>query len=299
MIDFVRTADTRFAHLPDYPFDAHYLEVDGLRMHYVDEGARDGSVILLLHGEPSWSFLYRHMISRLRAKYRVLAPDLIGFGKSDKPIRIEDYTVARHVRWLRQLVERLDLQDITLFGQDWGASLGLRLATENRSRFARIVIGNGFLPGRAGTHANRWVVRLWRGFTRLSPRIPVGRIVDAASGRRLSAEERRAYDAPFPSSAHLAGVRAFPKLIPMSERDPASEDNARAWAALERWDKPFLTLFSDGDPVLGEMDALFQARVPGTAGQPHARVRGGHFLQEASGPELAERIDAWLERLQA
>lgn len=291
MVDFVRTPDSRFEGIPDYPFEPHYVEVEGLRMHYVDAGPRDASPVLLLHGEPSWSFLYRYMIPKLVADgHRAIAPDLIGFGKSDKPTRQGDYTVARHVRWVGALIRALDLEDITLFGQDWGSTIGLRLAAENEARFGRIVIGNGLLAGAKGVETNRGIIRLWQAFTRWSPWIPVGRIVSRASGRALTTAEVRAYDAPFPSGEYLAAVRVFPRLIPMSSADPATADNVAAWSVLQRWTKPFLTVYSNGDPVLGEMDALFQKRVPGASGQPHARVEGGHFLQEVAGPELARHI---------
>jgi haloalkane dehalogenase len=194
------------------------------------------------------------------------------------------------VRWVGALVEALNLDDITLFGQDWGSSIGLRLAAENEERFGRIVIGNGLLAGETGIETKRWVIRLWQAFTRWSPWIPVGQIVSRSSGRTLTDAEVRAYDAPFPSREYLAGVRVFPQLIPMSSDDPATADNVAAWEVLKRWTKPFLTVYSNGDPVLGAMDALFQERIPGAMGQPHARVEGGHFLQEAAAPELARRI---------
>jgi len=291
MIDFVRTPESRFDGIPDYPFLPNYLEIDGLRMHYVDEGPADAAPILLLHGEPSWSFLYRHMITGLvEHGYRVIAPDLIGFGKSDKPIRQSDYSVERHVHWLRSLVESLDLRSVTLFGQDWGSSLGLRVVAEVEPRFARIVIGNGLLPAEGGVETKRWLIRFWQAFTRWSPFVPVGRIVRVSSGHALTRAEVLAYDAPFPSEAYLAGVRVFPQLIPMSANDPATPGNLAAWKVLKEWRKPFLTIYSNGDPVLGEMDALFQERVPGAKGQAHARVEGGHFLQEPAGAELVRRI---------
>ncbi|MEM8605948.1 MAG: haloalkane dehalogenase [Myxococcota bacterium] len=296
MVDFVRTPESRFANLPDYPFEPNYADVGGLRMHYVDEGPIDSPPVLLLHGEPSWSFLYRFMIPRLvNAGHRAIAPDLIGFGKSDKPTRQADYSVARHVDWLQHLIDGLGLDRITLFGQDWGSSLGLRLAAANESRFSRIVIGNGLLPAEHGLETKRALVRAWQAFTRWSPWIPVGRIVEGAAGRSFNRAERQAYDAPFPSNEYLAGVRVFPQLIPMSEHDPATRDNVEAWRVLKQWQKPFLTLYSDSDPVLGGMDRLFQERVPGARGLPHHIVKGGHFLQEVSGPELAERIHSLIE----
>ncbi len=291
MIEFVRTPESRFDGIPDYPFEPKYFEVDGLRMHYVDEGPREAAPVLLLHGEPSWSFLYRRMITDLVARgHRAIAPDLIGFGKSDKPTHQSDYTVARHVGWVGSLIDALGLEDITLFGQDWGSTIGLRLAAENGARFSRIVIGNGLLAAENGVETKRWLIRVWQGFTRWSPWIPVGQVVSRSSGRKLTKAEIRAYDAPFPSSEYLAGVRVFPQLIPMSSTDPATAENVAAWNALERWTKPFLTIYSNGDPVLGSMDSIFQRRVPGASGQPHARVEGGHFLQEAAAPELARRI---------
>jgi haloalkane dehalogenase len=294
-IERVRTDEARFAGVPDYPFESRYLEVGGLRMHYVDEGPRAAAPILLLHGEPSWSFLYRHVISGLvKRGHRAVAPDLIGFGKSDKPVRASDYSVERHVDWLRGFVEGAGLRGITLFGQDWGSSLGLRVATEDPDRVDRIVIGNGLLPAENGVETKRALIHAWRAFTRWSPVVPVGRIVSLMSGRRLRHDEIAAYDAPFPSERHVAGVRIFPRLIPMSSSDPATPGNVAAWNVLKRWQKPFLTIYSNGDPVLGEMDALFQERVPGARGQPHARVEGGHFLQEAVPHELVERIDAFV-----
>jgi len=291
MMDFVRTPESRFDGIPDYPFESRYVAVDGLRMHYVDEGPRNANPVLLLHGEPTWSFLYRHMITSLSAEgHRVVAPDLIGFGKSDKPTRQQDYTVDRHVRWVGALIDALGLEQITLFGQDWGSSIGLRLAAESEHRFDRIVIGNGLLPAESGVETKRWLIRIWQAFTRWSPWIPVGEIVSRSAGRTLSEAERRAYDAPFPSRKYLAGVRIFPRLIPMSASNPATAGNVSAWRVLRRWNKPFLTIYSNGDPVLGEMDALFQKRVPGAAGQPHARVEGGHFLQEVASTELSRRI---------
>ncbi len=297
MIEFVRTPESRFDAIPDYPFSPHYFEIDGLRMHYVDEGPREADPVLLLHGEPSWSFLYRHMIRGLVDRgHRVVAPDLIGFGKSDKPINQSDYSVARHVRWLRSIVEALDLSAITLFGQDWGSSLGLRVVAELEPRFARIVIGNGLLPADEGVETKRAIIRFWKAFTRWSPFLPVGRIVRLSSGKRLTPQEVAAYDAPFPSEAFLAGVRVFPQLIPMSSDDPATEGNVAAWGVLSKWERPFLTVYSNGDPVLGEMDRLFQERIPGAADQPHARVDGGHFLQERSSWELVRHIDALIAR---
>lgn len=291
----LRTPDSRFEQLPDYPFSAHYVTVDRLRMHFVDEGPQDAAPVLLLHGEPSWSYLYRRMVPVLTsAGHRVIVPDLIGFGKSDKPTRIEDYSYARHVAWLRALIEQLDLNDITLFGQDWGSLTGLRLAAENEARFARIVIGNGTLPDPDTKQRMPLPFRLWRGFARYSPWFKAGFIVASGAGRKLSAEEKAAYDAPYPDSRYMAGARAFPQLVPFSSDDPANAANRAAWAAMRLWDKPFLTLFSTGDPILGTFDRLLQKRIPGCLGQPHERLPGGHFLQEVSGMDIAHRINAFI-----
>lgn len=283
----LRTPPERFEDLPDYPFAPHFVEVDGLRMHYLDEGPPDAEPVLLLHGEPSWSFLYRHMIAPIAgAGHRAIAPDLVGFGKSDKPAAIGDYSYQRHMDWITGFVTALDLRGITLFCQDWGSLLGLRLAAEQEARFARIVLANGGLP--TGDQEMPRIFRLWQAFARWSPWFPIGRIVDRGTVSELSGEVIAAYDAPFPSSAHKAGARAFPRLVPTSPDDPAAPANRRAWERLERWEKPFLTAFSDRDPITRGLDRAVQERVPGARGRQHTTVRGaGHFLQEEKGPELA------------
>ena len=209
----LRTPDSRFANLPDYDFTPHYADIDGMRMHYVDVGPRGGIAILLLHGEPSWSYLYRHMIPPLRdAGYRVIAPDLIGFGKSDKPIRKSDYSYAGHVAWMRSFIESLDLTGITLFCQDWGSLIGLRVAAENEHRFSRIMLGNGGLP--TGDENFPRVFKVWRAFARFSPWFPISRILQSGTVKKLSDGELAAYDAPFPSSGYKVGARTFPMLVP-------------------------------------------------------------------------------------
>ena len=291
---FVRTPEDRFEDLPGFPFAPRYADVgDGLRMAYVDEGPRDGRVVLLLHGEPTWSFLYRKMIPVLvAAGLRAVAPDLVGFGRSDKPARLEDYTYARHVGWVGALVSSLNLRDVTLVGQDWGSLIGLRLAAEDAARFARIVIANGFLP--TAKQAVPAAFRAWRAFARWSPLFPIGRIVASGCVSKLSAAERRAYDAPFPSRAFTMGARAFPRLVPTDERDPAIPANRAAWDELGLWQKPFLTLFGKNDPILGRADAPLKAHVPGAKGQPHERFWGGHFVQEDRGDYLAAAIVRWM-----
>jgi haloalkane dehalogenase len=265
----LRTPESRFTSLPDYPFVPHYHQITpDLRMHYVDEGPRDAPPVLMLHGEPTWSYLYRHMIPPVAASgLRVLAPDLIGFGKS---------------------VEALDLRDITLVCQDWGSLIGLRLAAEMPERFARILLGNGGLP--TGDSPMPLAFRLWRAFSQSSPWFPIGRIVQGGTKRRLSAAERSAYDAPFPSSAFKSAARAYPSLVPIAPDDPASDANRRAWQVFERWDKPFICCFSDGDPITRGIDRVIRGRVPGAQGQPHATLRGGHFLQEDDAQTFAGMI---------
>lgn len=293
-MNVLRTADARFDHLPGYPFAPHYLDVDaGVRLHYVDEGPTDGAPIVMLHGEPSWSYLYRKMIPVFAAAgFRALAPDLVGFGKSDKPTDPRDYTYARHVEWIRRWLVALDVRGATLVCQDWGSLIGLRAAAENEDRFARIVVANGFLP--TARTAVPLAFRAWAAFASYSPLFPIGRIVATGCVTKLPPDVVAAYDAPFPSRAYTAGARVFPRLVPVTESDPAIPANRAAWDTLGRWTKPFLTLFGKNDPILGRADAPLQAHVPGAKGQPHERFWGGHFVQEDRGDYLAQRITQWL-----
>ncbi len=292
-MDILRTPDECFAHLPSFPFAPHYVEVDGLRIHYLDEGPRDASPVLLLHGEPSWSFLYRKMVPPLvLAGHRVIAPDLVGFGRSDKPANRADYTYARHVHWMAEVLKALDLRDVTLFCQDWGGLIGLRLVAEHDERFARVVASNTFLP--TGRGKVPMAFRAWRLFSQTVPSLPVGRIVRQGCVTALSADERAAYDAPFPEERFKAGARQFPLLVPTRPNDPATADNLRAWEVLGRWSKPFLTAFSTGDPITRGLEKRLQARIPGAAGRNHPMMPGGHFLQEDCGPSLAALIDAFI-----
>lgn len=285
----LRTDEARFRDLPDYPFRANYINVaPGLRMHYLDEGPDSASPVLMLHGEPTWSYLYRHMIAPVAAAgYRVLAPDLIGFGKSDKPAAPEDYSYDRHTRWLSRWIQTLNLRHITLVCQNWGSLLGLRLATELPDRFCRIIIGNGMLP--TGEGRSPVMLTVWRAIASHSPWLPVGRIVQLGTERRLSRAELAAYEAPFPAAEYKAGVRAFPGLIPGSAQEPGSHTSRKIWAALEQWRKPFITCFSSGDIMTRGQDRQMQRRIPGAHGQPHVTLRGGHFLQEDN-PEQFARI---------
>lgn len=290
----LRTPESRFDDLPDYPFDPHYVDIDGLRMHYVDEGPADADPVLLLHGEPSWSFLYRHMIPPLAAAgHRVIAPDLVGFGKSDKPSSRSAYTYAVHVDWMRQFVEDLQLDNITLFCQDWGSLIGLRVAAENEHRFARIALGNGGLP--TGDQTMPRAFMIWRAFALYSPWFPIGRIVQAGTVANLSRDVVAAYDAPFPSAKYKAGARAFPALVPARPDDPASDANRKAWTVFGRWEKPFLTCFSNRDPITRGGARPWQTHVPGARNRNHAVIRNaGHFLQEEKGPELAAMLNEFI-----
>jgi haloalkane dehalogenase len=290
----LRTPDDRFANLVDYPFSPKYVTLgDGLRMHYVDEGPRDAPTVLMLHGEPTWSYLYRHMISAFaEAGFRAVAPDLIGFGKSDKPSALSDYSYQRHVDWTHEWLVSLDLRDVTLICQDWGSLIGLRLAAENSDRFARIVVANGFLP--TGDLPAPLAFKVWRAFARYTPVLPIGRIVEFGTNRALAPAEIAAYVAPFPGAPYKAGARAFPRLVPTSPNDPAAPANRAAWDSLGRWEKPFLTLFGADDPILGQLDQVLLDHVPGAAGQPHARFPGSHFVQEDQGLEIVRRTIAWM-----
>ena len=272
-----RTAEERFSDLPDFPFVPHYLELkQGLRVHYVDEGPRDGPVVLLLHGEPTWCYLFRHMIGLIvAAGYRVLAPDLIGFGRSDKPLDRAAYSYAGQVGWMREWIEALDLRQITLGCQDWGSLIGLRLAAEMPGRFHGIALSNGGLP--AGQEPPR-AFAVWRAFARYSPIFPIGRIVAAGTRSGLSPQEVAAFEAPFPTRASKVAARVYPTLVPFAG-DPAVPDQERAWAVFESWSKPFLCCFSDQDPITRGGDAIWLERVPGTKGMTHRTLAGGHFIQ--------------------
>ncbi len=295
-MEILRTPDERFANLPDYPFEPHYAHLGEVRIHYVEEGPRDAPPVLLLHGEPSWSYLYRKMVPIIAAAgYRAIAPDLVGFGRSDKPASREDYTYERHVQWMTELVEALDLREITLVGQDWGGLIGLRIAAEHEERVARIVAANTGLP--TGDVPPTRAFLAWQRFSQETPELRAGDIVRGGCKTPLAPEVIAAYDAPFPEQRFTAGARQFPLLVPTRPDDPAAEANRRAWEVLRRWEKPFLCAFSDGDPITAGADKFFEANIPGAQGQAHTTIVGaGHFLQEDKGEELARVVVEFIRR---
>jgi len=299
-MQLLRTPDDRFTDLPGYAFTPHYqdIPVDGqdLRIHYVDEGPRDAPVVLMLHGEPSWSFLYRKVIDRVvAAGLRAVAPDLPGFGRSDKPASPDDYTYQRHVDWMRAFLDARELHDITLLCQDWGGLIGLRLVGEQPDRFARVIAANTFLPTAERPPSEAFLN--WQRFSQIVAELPVGLIVERGSVRPMTDAVRATYDAPFPDETFKAGARKFPLLVPTTADDPAVPANLAAWQGLERFTRPFLTVFADGDPITRGADRVLQARIPGAAGQPHTTLqRSGHFLQEDAGEELGDILVAFMQR---
>ncbi len=301
----IRTPDTRFDDLKDYPYQPNYVEInDGegstLRVHYLDEGPKNSNPILLLHGEPSWSYLYRHMIPQLVDKgHRVVVPDLVGFGKSDKPVEQTDYSYARHVDWMAELIfDHLNLTSITFFGQDWGGLIGLRLLAQEPDRYDRVVIGNTGLPTGKGEATEAFLA--WQKFSQTAPEFLIGKLINSACIRDLTTDETHAYDAPFPTDEYKAGARIFPSLVPTSTSDPASQDNLEAWEVLSEYQKPFLLAFSDSDPVTKGGDAPFHAKVPGTKGQNHVTIENaGHFLQEDKSKELAAIMNDFIANTSA
>lgn len=291
----LRTPEERFVNLPDYPFQPNYLEVEkGLRMHYLDEGNKDGKVVLLLHGEPSWSYLYRKMIPILaEARFRVVAPDFIGFGKSDKPSEQSDYSYQKHIEWATSLIEQLDLNGISLFCQDWGGLIGLRLATAMDERFDRIMASNTALP--IGNVQMPDSFMQWLEFSKSSPKFDIGKVIDKGTVFELSEEVITAYNAPFPSEEYKAGARIFPSLVPISSENPEAANNQAAWGKLMQWNKPFLTIFGDSDPIMKGAEKFFIQVIPGAKGQPHSLVHAGHFSQEDQGEELARMMVEFID----
>ncbi len=296
----LRTPDDCFVDLPDYAFEPHYVEVsdgDGgtLRMHYVEAGPADGEVVLCLHGEPSWSFLYRKMLPLFAAAgFRAVAPDLVGFGRSDKPVERTDYSYQRHLDWLQAWLDAVNLTKITLVCQDWGGLLGLRLVAAEPDRFARVVVANTALP--TGDQPMPEAFAAWKKFSQETPKFDIGNIIQGATVTELSDEVVAAYDAPYPDDRYKAGARQFPTLVPVTPDDPAAQPNREAWGVLRSWTKPMLTAFSDSDPIMRGGDKVFQKLVPGTAGQPHTTIEGGgHFLQEDQGEVLADVVIQFMQ----
>lgn len=288
-MDCLRTPESRFTALPDFAFEPRYTDAPGPRMAWVEAGAVDAPVMLCLHGEPSWSFLYRKLLPRFaNAGFRAVAPDLIGFGRSDKPTQLSDYTYQRHLDWLRAFIVSQTPNHLTLVCQDWGGLLGLRLAMEMPERFERIVVANTFLP--TGDQPMPKAFFRWQSFSQTTPVFDVGAIVSRACGTPLSPEVKAAYDAPFPDESYKAGARQFPMLVPSTPEDPQTIPNRQAWERLGAWTKPFLTAFSDNDPITAGADAIFQAIVPGAQGREHVTLKGGHFLQEDAGEQLADTV---------
>jgi haloalkane dehalogenase len=305
-VETIRTPDERFADLPGFDFAPNYFDFDGIRMHYLEEGPADAAPILLMHGEPSWCYLYRKMIPILvAAGHRCIAPDLLGFGRSDKPIHREDYTVQLHIDSLTALLHALDLNKVTLVGQDWGGILGLRLAAENEERFARICIANTGLP--TGEHKLSEAFENWKEYSQNVENFRPGRIIERAvamgevgegedtSAATLSPEVVAAYDAPFPDDRYKAGARVFPALVPCTPDMAGAAENRAAWEVLKKWEKPFLTAFSDCDPITRRGERPFKKLVPGAKDQPHTTIVGGsHFLQEDKVEVFAQVISDFI-----
>jgi haloalkane dehalogenase len=296
----LRTPDERFENLSEYDFTPHYADIadgDGgvFRVHYLDEGSPDANPVLLMHGEPSWCYLYRKMIPLLIGTgHRVIAPDLVGFGRSDKPTQRSDYTYARHVAWMSELLfDQLRLRHITFFGQDWGGLIGLRLVAASPERFDRVVISNTGLP--TGDRKLSEAFMAWQHYSQTSKSFPIGNIINGGVATKLSPEVIAAYDAPFPDDTYKEGARIFPSLVPTSHEDQAHRDNTIAWGVLRKFERPFLCAFGDSDPVTKGGDAIFIRNVPGAAGQAHTTIiGGGHFVQEDKAEELTNIINSFI-----
>jgi haloalkane dehalogenase len=303
-MDVLRTPEDRFAAVPGYDHEPRYVDVDAgdgsprLRMAYVDAGPAEAPVCLMLHGEPSWGFLYRRIVDAVvAAGFRAVVPDLVGFGRSDKPADPEDYTYARHVAWVRSFLDATRLRDVTLVCQDWGGLIGLRLVGQQPDRFAAVVAANTFLP--EGAPASEAFLQ-WQRFSQRVETFPVGFVLQNATATELPPDVVAAYEAPFPDESFTAGARRFPMLVPTDPDDPGAVDNRAAWPGLAAFDRPFVTAFSDGDPVTRGGDRVLQQRVAGAAGQPHVTLAGGgHFLQEDVGDALGAVVVDTVRRARA
>ena len=290
MSKIIRTPESRFENLSDYDFSSNYLNVEeDLRFHYVDEGNKSDPIVLLLHGEPSWSYLYRKMIPVLvENNFRVIAPDLIGFGKSDKLVDKNDYSYQKHIDWLTIFIKELNLTNIILFCQDWGGLLGLRLITEMNERFSMVVASNTMLP--TGEYPAPESFLKWRAYSQHSPGFDIGKVIDMGTVKSLSNEVLTAYNAPFPSEEYKAGARIFPILVPIEQGDPEAIKNREIWKQLIQWKKPFLTIFGAKDDIMKGAEKIFQKLIPGTKDQNHTILNAGHFIQEEKGEELAQLL---------
>ncbi|MEH6608895.1 MAG: haloalkane dehalogenase [Halioglobus sp.] len=296
----LRTPDDCFDGINDFSYSPNYFmvqddELGELRLHYVDEGPADGPVVLCMHGEPSWAYLYRKMIPVfVAAGYRVLAPDLIGLGRSDKPAEASAYTYAAHVRWVRQWVEGMNLQNATFIGQDWGGLIGLRVLTETPDRFSAFSISNTGLPVPHEGSQIPPAFAMWLKFSQNDPEFDIGMICNNFGQGPLSKSEMDAYRAPFPSDDYKVCARVFPTLVPLTADNPAVADNIEAWKVLSAWEKPVLLAFSDKDPITAGGDRPFREKVPGAQGQPHLTLNGGHFIQHEDGERWAQAVIDWL-----
>lgn len=289
----IRTPEEQFASIQDFPYQPHYLEVGSVRVHYLDEGA--GDLILCLHGEPTWAYLYRKFIPILSPGYRVMAMDFIGFGRSDKYTEIEEYSYRMHLDTLLAFIEGLDLKNITLVVQDWGGLLGLAAVAQAPERFARLVIMNTFLP--VGNRPMPLAFKLWRGFAKYYPGLPIGFILKIGTYNELSKDVIKAYNAPFPSNKYKAGAKAWPLLVPMTSSDPGVAEMKRAREVLSEWRRPALVMFSDKDPIMRGGDRFFRGVIPSAKYQPRIIINNaGHFLQEDSGEEIAGHIKTFMEQ---
>jgi haloalkane dehalogenase len=294
----LRTPEACFSKIPNFSFTPKYLIVDGLRIAYIDEGPLDAQAIVLMHGEPTWSFLYRKMIPvLLEAGYRVLAPDLVGFGRSDKPKKRSDYSYLKHVNWMVSWLDQIQTShQFTMFCQDWGSLIGLRMVFARPDRFSGVALSNGGLPVGDESHLIPLALKLWVVFSKYSPYFRIRKVIQWACVVPLSVEELAAYDAPFPANEYKAGARAFPSLIPMSTKDPEYPNNKAARDFYKKWEKPFITLFTTRDPMTKGGELFFQEVVPGCKGQAHQKIRGaGHFVQEDKGIEVAQALVAFIK----
>ena len=291
----LRTPDKRFSNLEGFPYEPRYVEINGARVHYIDEGS--GEAILCLHGEPTWSYLYRKMIPLLAASHRVVAMDFIGFGRSDKFTQREDYTFETHRSTIASFIQKLDLTFITAVVQDWGGILGLRVATELPERFARVVIMNTGLPT-GDVPATEGFMK-WRTYATTTPDLPIGMIVKRSAADRESITDDivAAYDAPFPDVTYKMGAQMFPWLVPIEPNQPGAREMRETREALANWQKPALVMFSDGDPVTRGGDRFFRKLIPSANNEPQIVIKdAGHFLQEEKGPEIAAEIVAFIKR---